>query len=397
MKRIWLLFAQTVTVTLAVLFVVSLLRPSWMPWLNGKGRVSGVPDVVTTTQAAAKPVALVPPVAGGGASFREAAKKALPSVVNISSVKSSRNRETIQDQRVREFFGLPPIPPQRSLGSGVIASKDGYVITNNHVVAGAQEIEVLLTESRTVRAKLVGSDPETDLAVLKIDAPDLQAITFGRAEELQIGDVVLAIGDPFGVGQTVTMGIVSALGKGINNYDFVDFIQTDAAINPGNSGGALIDAAGNLVGINSLIYSESGGSQGIGFSIPVNVVKQVLEQIIETGAVARGYFGITPVDIDAAMAKSMGIAMNGDAGSGVSAGGVWLRKVNADSPAAIAGLRPQDILLTINGAPIPNQVTAMRIISSQRPGQAVKVKVRRADKELEFEVRVGKRPSIRAE
>ncbi len=390
MQRLWLLFAQVVTATLGVMFVISLIKPSWLPW---RGLPAPPPNEVTTTVAAPSNLPGQPNIAGArtashSLSFREAARKALPSVVNISTSKVPKTRDSIQDQRVRDFFGLPPLPPQRSLGSGVIATKDGYIITNHHVVVGADEIEVFLADSRTVRAKLIGSDPETDLAILKIDAPELTPIVFGRADELRVGDVVLAIGDPFGVGQSVTMGIISALGKGINNYDFVDFIQTDAAINPGNSGGALIDANGHLIGINSLIYSESGGSQGIGFAIPVSVTQQVLEQIIETGAVERGYFGIQPVDIEPSLARSMGID--------ISKGGVWLRSVNTDSPAAHAGLRPQDILLAINDKQLINQQAATRLISELKPGQVAKVKVRRKEVELEFDVKVGKRPPLRA-
>ena len=282
MRRLWLIFAQTTTVCLAILFIVATLRPEWLPRRGGPGSNNAI--VVPFFEASPSPTG----EGGATASYAAATHKAAPAVV-------------------RRFFGEPDTNPESvsSLGSGVIVSPEGYILTNNHVIEAADEIEVALADGRKGKATLVGSDPETDLAVLKLALPNLPSVTFGRAEDLQVGDVVLAIGNPFGVGQTTTMGIVSALGRthlGINTFE--NFIQTDAAINPGNSGGALIDAQGNLVGINTAIYSRSGGSLGIGFAIPVSTARQVMEQLITTGTVTRGYIGVEPQDLTAELADA---------------------------------------------------------------------------------------------
>ena len=275
MRRLWLLFAQTVTVGLALWFIVMALKPEWVGVATSpRGNVA-----VTTSTVSIKESAPGEVLATG--SYRDAAKRAIPSVVNIYTAKQVRQQKNpmLDDPFFRKFFGDRPNGERKlsSLGSGVIVSADGFILTNNHVVASADEIEVALVDGRKARAKVVGTDPETDLAVIKIDLPNLPAITLGRMENTKVGDVVLAIGNPFGVGQTVTMGIISALGRtqlGINTFE--NFIQTDAAINPGNSGGALIDANGNLLGINSAIYSRTGGSLGIGFAIPISTVKAVI-------------------------------------------------------------------------------------------------------------------------
>ncbi|MEP7299081.1 MAG: trypsin-like peptidase domain-containing protein, partial [Burkholderiales bacterium] len=273
MRKTWLLFSQAVTVAVAVLFVVATLKPEWIK----RGGMVALPNVVTIAAAPA------PPASSGGVaavSYSAAARVASPAVVSITASKAPARSARNDDPVLRFFFGQRSAPsqtePQVGLGSGVIVSSEGYLLTNNHVIEGADDIEVLLPDGRQARAKLVGTDPETDVAVLKIALDSLPAITFGDAEKVQVGDVVLAIGNPFGVGQTVTAGIVSALGRnqlGINVFE--NFIQTDAAINPGNSGGALVDAAGNLLGINTAIYSRTGGSLGIGFAIPVSTARQV--------------------------------------------------------------------------------------------------------------------------
>src|SRR5688572_20043441 len=263
MHRLWLIFAQAATVAVAVLFVVSTFRPEWLP-------SRAAPPLAVVQQAPS--TGPLPAVAAGG-SFHAAVRRAQPSVVNIFTSKEiqSPRHPLLNDPLFRRFFGeQPPDDGQRasSLGSGVIVSNTGYIVTNHHVVEAADEIEVALHDGKKLLAKVVGNDPETDLAVLRVDAENLPAITFGSSDALKVGDVVLAIGNPFGVGQTVTGGIVSALGRtglGINTFE--NFIQTDAAINPGNSGGALVDAGGNLVGINTAIFSRSGGSMGIGFAI----------------------------------------------------------------------------------------------------------------------------------
>jgi len=281
MRRFWLVFAQTATICLAVLFVVSTLRPDLVAW-NIRGG-----DVVTVKEPA--PEAGAQPVA----SYSDAVRKAMPAVVNIfTSQQVKRPRHPLMDDPLfRYFFGDQPdsgTQRREGLGSGVIVSEQGYILTNHHVVESVDQIEVALSDSRKVPAKVVGTDPETDLAVLKIEVQKLPAITFGRAEQLRVGDVVLAIGNPFGVGQTVTFGIVSGLGRNIGIATFENFIQTDASIHPGNSGGALVDVRGNLVGVNTAIYSQTGASMGIGYAIPASTARQVMEQIIEKGSVTRG-------------------------------------------------------------------------------------------------------------
>jgi Do/DeqQ family serine protease len=274
-----------------------------------------------------------------------------------------------------------------SLGSGVIATADGYVLTNNHVVQAADQIAVALADGRQFDARLIGSDPESDLAVLKIEAKDLPVITFGRSDALKVGDVVLAIGNPFDVGQTVTMGIVSALGRtnlGINTFE--NFIQTDAAINQGNSGGALVDSAGNLVGINTAIFSRTGGSIGIGFAIPSMLVTQVMDQLVASGKVVRGYFGVEPDDITPETAELLRLSRTE---------GVVLKGVQRTSPAGKAGLEPGDVMLSINGKPVVNSRSMLYQIAQLAPGSAAAVRVQRAGKELEIQVAVGERPTPR--
>lgn len=319
-------------------------------------------------------------------SLAPAARRAQPSVVNIYTSKEVRLRNPLfEDPVFRRFFGVPGeggSQVQNSLGSGVVADAEGHILTNNHVVEAADQIEVALNDGRRMSAKLVGTDPETDLAVLKIDARNLTPVTWGHADTLQIGDFVLAIGNPFGVGQTVTMGIVSALGRsnlGINVLE--SFIQTDAAINPGNSGGALVDSNGYLVGINSAIYSRNGGSLGIGFAIPEGIARQVMEQIIQHGSVARGWIGIEPQDIPADAAGAMGLG-----------GGAFVAGLLRDSPGDRAGVHPGDILLALNGVPIRNANNALAQFANTRPGQVIRLKLLRNQKELTLEIHVGKRP-----
>jgi len=270
------------------------------------------------------------------------------------------------------------------LGSGVIVSAEGYILTNHHVVDGADEIEVALTDGRKANAKVVGSDPETDLAVLKVTLKDLPAITLGRIENVKVGDVVLAIGNPFGVGQTVTMGIVSALGRshlGINTFE--NFIQTDAAINPGNSGGALVDAQGNLLGINTAIYSRSGGSLGIGFAIPVSTAKQVMESIISTGSVTRGWIGVEPQDLTPEIAESFGLEAKE---------GALIAAVVQGGPADKAGVKPGDVLVSVDNQSISDTTALLNAIAQLKPGAEVKMKVIRRGKPAELTVTIGKRP-----
>lgn len=383
MRRLWLLFAQTVTVGLAILFIVTTLKPEWAGGVFGSGHKSRSTTAIPMLEAA-------PNSAATQGSFRDAAKVAMPSVVNIFTSKTSTPSQTpfMDDPFFRKFFGDRYDEQQEkqvSLGSGVIVSAQGYILTNNHVVEAADEIEVALTDGRKAIAKVVGADPETDLAVIKIDLDNLPAITLGHIEDARVGDAVLAIGNPFGVGQTVTMGIISALGR--NHLGILDafenFIQTDAAINPGNSGGALIDANGNLLGINTAIYSRSGGSLGIGFAIPVNTVKSVMNAIIKNGHVVRGYIGVEPQDITPELAESFGLKKtNGAIIAGVLKGG----------PADKAGMQPGDVLVSIEGKAIADMADMMNQIAQLAPGHKAKMLVFRRNQESNLNVTVGTRP-----
>ena len=378
-RKLWLLFAEFVTITLAIVFVVTLARPDWSPWRK---------SVVEIRESVA-PGGLFPMgQAQRVLTYSEGAKKAMPSVVNISSNKKVRlpsNHPLLNDPLLRRFYGVPEDDqPQSSLGSGVIVSPQGYILTNEHVVEAASDIQIALSDGRVFPAKVVGADPDTDLAVLKIDAPDLKPVTFGQSEKAQVGDVVLAIGDPFGIGNTVTMGIVSALGRsrlGVNTYE--NFIQTDAAINPGNSGGALVDINGNLIGINSVIYSQSGGSQGIGFAIPVSMAKNVMEQIIANGSVTRGWIGIEVGDVTPDLTESLSLK---------SARGALVLGVVRNSPAEKGGMLPGDVIQQINGKPAIDSVAARGMISELGPGVGAKFTVVRKQKEMELLLTVAKRP-----
>lgn len=377
MRRLWLLFAQTITVCLAIWFIVVALKPEWLE-LNRK---SFAPD--SSVQGSASDI--VP----AQASYRDAVSRAMPAVVNIYTSKEVRQPQSplLDDPFLKRFFGerFNDTEKQMSLGSGVVATHDGYVLTNNHVVETADQIEVAFEDGRKAAARLVGTDPETDLAVIKIDLPDLPAITFGNVDEAKVGDVVLAIGNPFGVGQTVTMGIISALGRsqlGINIYE--NFIQTDAAINPGNSGGALIDTSGNLLGINSAIYSRSGGSLGIGFAIPVSTVKTVMDSIITKGQVVRGWIGVEPRDITPELADNLSLSKKE---------GVIIAAVLKNGPADRAGVRPGDILVSVDEKPISNMAEMFNLIAQLQPESKARVTVLRDAKEIPLEVVVGKRPS----
>jgi len=378
MYRLWLTFAQTATICLAVLFVVATLKPEWLP---GK---SGAQVEVNPAEPAT--------IAGAGvktASYSDAVRKAEPAVVSIftsKEVKRPRNPFP-NDPLFRHFFGERfEDEAQRAfgLGSGVIISHKGYILTNQHVVEAADEIEVALSDGKKLAATVVGNDPETDLAVLKVDAQNLPAITLGQAENLRVGDVVLAIGNPLGVGQTVTMGIISALHRtGLSINTFENFIQTDAAINQGNSGGALIDSSGNLVGINTAILSQTGGSIGIGFAIPVSTAKQVMEQLIETGAVTRVWVGVELQEITADLAESFKLG---------TTAGVLVAGVQRGSPADRAGIKPGDIVVAVDGKQVRDPDSMRTLIVALAPGKQITLKLKRGQSELELPVQVGKRP-----
>lgn len=386
MRRFWLLFAQTVTIGLAIWFIVTTLKPEWM---NGSLTSSRL-----HISASKVPLQEVAPGTQAPGSYREASQRAMPSVVNIFTSKDAKpvSPEVLEDPLLRKFFGDrgdDSEEKQSSLGSGVIVSSQGYILTNNHVVEAADEIEVALADGRTTTAKVVGTDPETDLAVIKIDLPNLPAITLGRADQASVGDVVLAIGNPFGVGQTVTMGIISALGRshlGINQFE--NFIQTDAAINPGNSGGALIDTNGNLLGINTAIYSRTGGSLGIGFAVPMTTAKTVMESIINTGHMVRGYIGVEPQDITPELAESFGLTRKT---------GAIIAGVVRNGPADKAGLKPGDILVAIEGKPITDSTDMTNLIAQLQPGSKAKLTVLRKTQETTVEAVIGKRPPMKRE
>jgi len=425
LKRLWLTFAQAATIALGVLFVVTTLRPEWLAMRDA-------PSPVFVKQAPPS----VAPVASAG-SYSEAVGRAAPAVVNIFTSGAVKQRHPFaEDPIFRRFFSDMLDEPRRaaSLGSGVIVAPKGYVLTNNHVIEGMDEIEVLLADGKTrLKARVIGSDPETDLAVLKVDREDLPAITFGNADSVRTGDVVLAIGNPFGVGQTVTMGIVSAVGRrglNLNTYEnfiqtdasinpgnsggalvdvagnligintaifsrtggslgintFENFIQTDAAINPGNSGGALVDVAGNLLGINTAIFSRTGGSLGIGFAIPVSTARQVMESLIKDGRVTRGWIGVEPRDLTPEMAKTLDLPVKQ---------GVLIAGLVENGPASEGGIRLGDVVVKVAEAQVNNTPQLLNAVAALKPRQTATLTVQRGNKRLDVPVTVGQRPPTR--
>jgi len=400
-KRLWLLFAQAVTVILAGYFVISTLKPNWVGGAN-KFQSFTVRESLESEE-----------IAPG--SYHEAVKKSMPAIVNVFS---SKNDKTIiptpktsphgpkskpkqkpspdnQEEWFNFFFGDPNGPngqipeedgPEFSTGSGVLVSKEGLILTNHHVIEGADKIEVALGDGRKTIAKLIGSDPDTDIAVLKIDLQDLpEPIVLGNLSNVRVGDIVLAIGNPFGVGQTVTSGIVSALGRdhlGINTFE--NFIQTDAAINPGNSGGGLVNSQGQLIGINTAIFSKSGGSMGIGFAIPVNLAKQVMESIVASGSVTRGWIGVEPRDISPEMVEAFKLPKETK--------GVLISGILKNGPAELGGVKPGDILKEVNDKPIDDVRGLLNVVASLTPGSNAKLLVDRKGQSIVLSVQIGKRP-----
>lgn len=385
MRRLWLIFAQAVTASVAVLFVLNTLKPEWLG--------DSIPDAVVNILEAPGGTPDAAPTPG---SYAGAAKRSMPAVVHIFTRKAARSQRhpLLNDPIFRHFFGDrlgEEEEQQRSagLGSGVIVSTDGVILTNNHVIEGAEEIEIALNDGRKFSAHVLGRDPETDLAVLRAKTDTaLPAITLSRGDMLQVGDVVLAIGNPFGVGQTVTMGIISALGRsqlGINTFE--NYIQTDAAINPGNSDGALVDNAGNLVGINTAIYSRSGGSLGIGFAIPVSIVRDVLEQIVATGEVTRGWVGVEIREITPELAASFGLG---------GTEGALIAGVLRGSPAERGGVRPGDVLIAVDGKSVLDPKAMLELVAALPPGKSSQFRVRRSNQEIDLTVAVGRRPTPQA-
>ena len=371
MRKLWLFLAQAVTVGVVVFVLASLVAPESLPWRARTvaiGRDS-VPVVADRRDAVA--------------SYSMAAKRAAPSVVSVYAMKAPLRRVP----GTATPFTDPDEESGGGLGSGVVMSADGYVLTNNHVVEGAGTVAVALPQGKPAPARVIGTDPETDLAVLKIEAPGLEPITLGDSDAAQIGDVVLAIGNPFGVGQTVTQGIVSGTGRdrlGINTFE--NFIQTDAAINPGNSGGALVDSAGRLIGINTAILSPSGGSLGIGFAIPVRTATEVMEQLIKDGRVARGWIGVEAQDLTPELARNLGIR--------ATAGAVLVRLLR-DGPAERGGLRAGDLVVAVGGKPVSDTRDLINGTAAIKPGGQGQFTVLRAGAEVKLRVEVGRRPPLR--
>ena len=377
MKRLWLLFSQTVTVLLAAYFVVGTLKPAWLD------RRAAMPGGTVSVIEAPAPGASIAPAGG----FSAAAKRAAPAVVSINTSKAAEKNPHGSDPWFRFFFGDQGDQPQAGPGSGVIVSPAGYILTNNHVVDGADEIEVILNDSRRAKAKIIGTDPDSDLAILKIELDKLPVITLGNSDALSVGDQVLAIGNPFGVGQTVTGGIVSALGRnqlGINTFE--NFIQTDAAINPGNSGGALVDVNGNLMGINTAIYSRSGGSMGIGFAIPVTTARMVMEGIVKDGQVTRGWIGVEPNDLTPELAETFGVK---------ATAGVIITGVLQNGPAAQAGIKPGDVITGVAGKGIATVSELLSSVAALKPGTPARFSLLRRENKVELEVTPGLRPKPR--
>ena len=382
MRKFWLLFSQAVTVLVAAFFVVATLKPQWIerrPFSNSSGLVSVI-EAPSGGQRGAGPIG----------SFSLAAKIASAAVVSINTSKAAVKNPHAGDPWFKFFYGdQGRDEPQGGLGSGVIISASGYILTNNHVIEGADEIEVVLADARKAKAKVIGTDPETDLAILKIELDKLPVIVLGNSDALLVGDPVLAIGNPFGVGQTVTGGIVSALGRsrlGINTFE--NFIQTDAAINPGNSGGALVDTTGALMGINTAIYSRSGGSMGIGFAIPVSTAKQVLESIVKDGQVTRGWIGVEPQELNAELMETFDVKTKD---------GVIITGVLQNGPAGLAGIKPGDVITAVNGKAVGNVTELLGAVAALKPGEPAPLRVQRAGKTSDISVTPAKRQRAKAQ
>ncbi len=374
-RRTWLLFSQAVTIALAVVLVLDTLAPAWLPprWRAPIAAPLPPPSLVPPLHPPERPAAAAatdstPAAAIAAApSLAPAARRAAPAVVSILTRRATRTAAL-----------------QTGLGSGVLVAPEGYLLTNNHVVEAAGAIEVQLADGRSAAARLIGTDPETDLALLKVDLPDLPALAFGNLTALQVGDTVLAIGNPFNVGQTVTAGIVSALGRqqlGLSTYE--NFIQTDAAINPGNSGGALVDGAGNLVGINTAIFSRGGGSLGIGFAIPADTAQQVMQGLLRDGQVRRGWIGIEPRELTPELAQSLGLPMQP---------GVLVTGVLAGGPAGSAGLRPGDVVLRVDATPVQTTSALLAAVAALQPGATTTLALQRGERLLAMQVQVAQRP-----
>jgi Do/DeqQ family serine protease len=381
LSRLVVFLAQMITLGLAIAFILTVFWPGLIQ--RGQPTIEIHESSPSTGNARSR----------GPVSYADAVEKAAPAVVNINTAKvvTVRRNPFFDDPVFRQFFGITPDGGsgkrvETSLGSGVIFSEQGYILTNHHVISGADAIQVFLRDGRSAPARLIGSDPETDVAVLKIDLPKLPVITLGQSDKSHIGDVVLAIGNPFGVGQTVTMGIVSATGRsklGINTFE--NFIQTDAAINPGNSGGALVDASGDLIGINTAIFSQSGGSVGIGFAIPISLAKDVMEQIIQHGRPQRGWLGIEGQPLTPELGAALKIPPDTK--------GVVVTGLLRGGPADRAGLQPGDVIVSINNDLLKDARQALGLIAQRKPGEKIRLQIVRAGKPMTLEAQVIERPA----
>lgn len=381
MKKSWILLCQFVTILFALFFIIDFF--GFNPFFKKKITNTIIQVRETNDSTSLRSVKN---------SFADAVKTAIPSVVNINTAIKIRYSPNpfFEDPFFRKFFGdqfdYRQEKQTSSLGSGVIISNDGYVITNFHVIEAAEEIEITTHNGKKFDASLIGADPETDLAVLKIDNLALPNIILGNINNLNVGDSVLAIGNPFGVGQTVTMGIVSGLGRnqlGISTFE--NFIQTDAAINPGNSGGALVDVNGDLVGINSAIYSKSGGSMGIGFAIPIDLVKKITEQIIIKGYVTRGWIGVEVQELTDDLKESFNLSSNS---------GALIASVVKNSPADKGGLKSGDIIININNKKISNGKALLNIVSDSQPSQSIDIEIIRGNRKIKLSLKVSERPRL---
>ncbi len=379
-RRTWLFFTQAVTVALAVLFVLLTLKPEWLAHGGVRGGLPA-PTLVQVAPADAGGAAAAPPVTG----YALAARRAAPAVVSVTATRLARRNPHAVDPRFKFFFRDGPgdgQPAQTGLGSGVIVSPEGYLLTNHHVIEDATEIEVQLADGRQARARLIGSDAETDIALLKIALDQLPVIALGDARALQVGDAVLAIGNPFNVGQTVTAGIVSALDRQQSDTPFQNFIQTDAAINPGNSGGALVDAQGRLVGINTAIFSASGGSLGIGFAVPVDTARAVMEALLRGGSVKRGWIGVVPRDLSTELAESLNLPVKA---------GVLITGVLQDGPAARGGVRPGDLVLKVGDKAVRSTTELLSAVAALAPDSTATLGLQRGTQAVAVQVQVGER------
>jgi serine protease DegQ len=387
MRRLWLLFAQAVTIALAAAIVLAAWKPQW--WASTRAGALANAAAGASPAPRAPPLAtapVLPAQAGASNSFAAAVRRAAPAVVSITASKSTLRKPSANWQR--DFFGGGRNQAQTGLGSGVLVSADGYLLTNQHVVDGADDIEVTLSDGRSASAKVVGTDADADLALLKIALDDVPVIPFGDIAQLSVGDPVLAIGNPFNVGETVTSGIVSALDRNQLGLSTIEnFIQTDAAINPGNSGGALVDGEGRLVGINTAIFSRSGGSMGIGFAIPVDIAREVMDALIRDGQMTRGWIGVQPRDLTPEFADSFQLPVHE---------GVLVTGVLRDGPAAKAGLKPGDVVTAIGGVKISNTAQLLRAVGALKPPAAAVLAVQRGSDSITLSVPVARRPPPKA-